>query len=228
MGGRAFGPPLCGGIPPATPPSKTIAHQPYAVIPAVWLKQRACCQPSCVKKSLNGGKNDRLVKNHGLVVVDIWKRRVKACQMQNGCGQNPTVSRLILVSNNPNPPQRPQKVFSAALRGPPRTKKVFFAALRGPSRTKGVPPGPSRPFAALRGPSRPFADKRGSSRPFVEKRVFSAARQARRDIATPSSTIPFDNCPAFLYSSVKSDPVLSRSIAAMPVGPDSAALADVL
>ena len=46
--GRAYGPPLCGGTPPATPPSKTIAHPPYAFIPAVRLIQAGGSQPiSC-------------------------------------------------------------------------------------------------------------------------------------------------------------------------------------
>ena len=44
MGGRAFGPPLCRGSAPATPPPKTISHPPYAVIPAVRLIQCGGCQ----------------------------------------------------------------------------------------------------------------------------------------------------------------------------------------
>ena len=39
MGGRAFGPPLCRGSAPATPPPKTIPHPPFGVIPAVRLIQ---------------------------------------------------------------------------------------------------------------------------------------------------------------------------------------------
>jgi len=44
MGGRAFGPPLCRGCAPATPPSKTISHRPYDVIPAVRLDEGGGCQ----------------------------------------------------------------------------------------------------------------------------------------------------------------------------------------
>ena len=40
LGGRAFGPPLCRGCAPATPPYKTIAHRPCVLIPAVRLQQR--------------------------------------------------------------------------------------------------------------------------------------------------------------------------------------------
>ena len=55
MGGRAFGPPLCRGCAPATPPYKTIPHRPYAVLPAVRLSQRGGCQPTTSSDYLNGG-----------------------------------------------------------------------------------------------------------------------------------------------------------------------------
>ena len=60
--GRAYGPPLCGGTPPATPPSKTIAHQPYAVIPTVRLIQAGGGQPNTQKNSPNGGGDEELAK----------------------------------------------------------------------------------------------------------------------------------------------------------------------
>ena len=62
MGGRAFGPPLCRGCAPATPPSKTIAHRRYASVPAALLCQRDACQPKTISASLHGGKHKRLVK----------------------------------------------------------------------------------------------------------------------------------------------------------------------
>jgi len=40
MGGRAFGPPLCRGCAPATPPYKNMSHPPCVLIPAVRLQQR--------------------------------------------------------------------------------------------------------------------------------------------------------------------------------------------
>ena len=73
MGGRAFGPPLCRGCAPATPPSKTIPHRPYVLIPAVRLQQRGCRQPDTQSNSLNGGSDKGLVKTdtvYGLVVTE--------------------------------------------------------------------------------------------------------------------------------------------------------------
>ena len=72
LGGRAFGPPLCRGCAPATPPSKTIAHRPCVLIPAVPLHQRGCRQPNTQSDSLNGGRDKVLVKTgtvYGLVVT---------------------------------------------------------------------------------------------------------------------------------------------------------------
>jgi len=57
--GRACGPPLCGGTPPATPPSKTIAHRQYALFPAVRPDQRGVCPPITRSDSLNGGSDER-------------------------------------------------------------------------------------------------------------------------------------------------------------------------
>jgi len=62
MGGRAFGPPLCRGCAPATPPSKTIPHRPCVRIPAVRLQRRGCRQPNPPSQSPNGGEDEGLVK----------------------------------------------------------------------------------------------------------------------------------------------------------------------
>ena len=44
MGGRAFGPPLCRGCAPATPPYKTIAHRPCLLFPSIVSGER-CLLP---------------------------------------------------------------------------------------------------------------------------------------------------------------------------------------
>ena len=62
LGGRAFGPPLCRGCAPATPPYKTIAHPPCLRIPAVPLQQRGRRQPNRQSDSLNGGSDMEPVK----------------------------------------------------------------------------------------------------------------------------------------------------------------------
>ncbi len=99
-GGRAFGPPLCRGCAPATPPSKTIAHRPCLRIPAVTLHQPGRRQPNRQSDSLNGGSDKGLVKTgtvYGLAVskyvfsipeihVSLWKTqqsgilRIRRCQ----------------------------------------------------------------------------------------------------------------------------------------------------
>jgi len=62
MGGRAFGPPLCRGCAPATPPYKTIALRPCVRIPAVPLQQPGCRQPNTQSDSLNGDWDKGLAK----------------------------------------------------------------------------------------------------------------------------------------------------------------------
>ncbi len=57
LGGRAFGPPLCRGCAPATPPYKTIAHPPCVLIPTVPLQQRGPRQPNTQSDCLNGGSD---------------------------------------------------------------------------------------------------------------------------------------------------------------------------
>ena len=72
MGGRAFGPPLCRGCAPATPPSKTIAHRPCARIPAVTLQRPGCRQPNMQSDSLYDGRDKGLVMTgtvYGLIVT---------------------------------------------------------------------------------------------------------------------------------------------------------------
>ena len=41
MGGRAFGPPLCRGCAPATPPYKTISHRPCLLFPSIVSGERS-------------------------------------------------------------------------------------------------------------------------------------------------------------------------------------------
>ena len=74
LGGRAFGPPLCRGCAPATPPYKTIPHRPCALIPAVPLQQPGCRQPNTQSDCLNRGSDKELVKTgtvYGLVVTPV-------------------------------------------------------------------------------------------------------------------------------------------------------------
>jgi len=78
LGGRAFGPPLCRGCAPATPPYKTIPHRPCVLIPAVRLQQRCCRLPNTQSDCLNGGSDKGLVKTDsvdGLVVTFILLKR---------------------------------------------------------------------------------------------------------------------------------------------------------
>ena len=72
LGGRACGPPLCGGTPSATPPSKTTPQRPFVLIPAVRLNQHGGCQPNVQSDRLNGGEDEGLLKTDtvcGLVVT---------------------------------------------------------------------------------------------------------------------------------------------------------------
>ncbi len=56
----ALRPSLVRGTPPATPPSKTIAHRQHALFPAVWLNQRGVRQPNTPSDSLHSGSDERL------------------------------------------------------------------------------------------------------------------------------------------------------------------------
>ena len=168
MGGRAFGPPLCRVCAPATPPSKTIAHQPYAFIPAARLKQGAGGQPNTLPNGLNGSGHETLVKTATYIWLSSFSwpfyrlstfgdNSSKCNKKQDSHSQNQTVSRPILLFSDQYL-YHPKKVFFAALRGkkgvlrgppwPSVDKKVFFAPLCGPPRTKKVF------FATLRAPSR--------------------------------------------------------------------------
>ena len=186
------GPPLCRGCAPATPPSKTIAQQPYAFIPAARLKQGAGGQPNTLPNGLNGSGHETLVKTATYIWLSSFSwpfyrlstfgdNSSKCNKKQDSHSQNQTVSRPILLFSDQYL-YHPKKVFFAALRGkkgvlrgPPWTKRCSsrpFAALRGQKRCS------SRPFATLRGQkrcsSRPFATLRGqkrcSSRPFAPLR----------------------------------------------------------
>ena len=61
LGGRAFGPPLCRGCAPATPPYKTISHRPCLRIPALPLHQPVCRQTYTQSDRLGGGRDKGLV-----------------------------------------------------------------------------------------------------------------------------------------------------------------------
>ena len=64
FGGRAFGPPLCRGCAPATPPSKTMPQRPFVVIPAVRPIQGGGCQPN-THRQIPNPTNDRERANEG-------------------------------------------------------------------------------------------------------------------------------------------------------------------
>ena len=61
LGGRAFGPPLCRGCAPATPPYKTIAHRPCVRIPTVPLQQRGYRKPNTQADCPIVGGNEKLI-----------------------------------------------------------------------------------------------------------------------------------------------------------------------
>ena len=48
MGGRAFGPPLCRGCAPATPPYKTIPHRPCLLFPSIVSGERSLLPLRCL------------------------------------------------------------------------------------------------------------------------------------------------------------------------------------
>ncbi len=74
MGGRAFGPPLCRGCAPATPPYKTIAHRPCVLIPAVRLQQGGGSQPNTLSDSLHGGRVRGLVKTGTVDGLEVTRK----------------------------------------------------------------------------------------------------------------------------------------------------------
>ena len=133
MGGRAFGPPLCRGCAPATPPSKTIAHQPYAFIPAVRLKQGGCPQPIARRDSLNGGSDEELV-NKG-----VFRGPQRPFVDQERSSSWP----LAALRGSKRSCRCRSSWSFVALSGPPWTKRSCrcrsswsFVALSGPSWTK--------------------------------------------------------------------------------------------
>ena len=173
MGCRAFGPPLCRGCAPATPPSKTIAHQPYAFIPAVRLKQGGCPQPILKRDSLNGGSDEELV-NKGVLrgpqrpFVD--QERSSSWPLAALRGQKEVAVAVLRGPSWPLAALRGQKeVAVAVLRGPSwpsaalrGQKEVAVAVLRGPSWPLAALRGQKEvAVAVLRGPSWPLAALRG-------------------------------------------------------------------
>ena len=117
LGGRAFGPPLCRGCAPATPPYKTIAHRPCLRIPAVPLQQRGCRQPNTQSDRLNGGSDKKLVKAgtvYGLVVTPMQLPSVRAYQVELSRTRSRSFSGLY---------GRPQHLAQPRLSGPPELQR---------------------------------------------------------------------------------------------------------
>ena len=161
MGGRAFGPPLCRGCAPATPPSKTIAHQPYAFIPAVRLKQGGCPQPIAIRDSLNDSLNvlrgsdgvalsgpswmKKLVKKKEVAVASSWSFVALSGPpwTKRSCSSSrpfaPLRKRCCRCSCRPSWPLaalRGQKEVAVAVLRPSLPVASWSLALSGPSWTK--------------------------------------------------------------------------------------------
>jgi len=78
LGGRAFGPPLCRGCAPATPPTKPSLTRCVPSSQRVGWRAWRRLYTSCVTKSLNDSKDDWLVNYCGLVVTcNLSSRRRK-------------------------------------------------------------------------------------------------------------------------------------------------------
>jgi len=88
MGGRAFGPPLCRGCAPATPPSKTRPHRHCAFIAACPLASAAATAHQLRHQNLNSSNSNRLVKYCGLVVA-VTTLRHAAMAQDNYWGTSP-------------------------------------------------------------------------------------------------------------------------------------------
>ena len=117
LGGRAFGPPLCRGCAPATPPSKTIPHRPCVRIPAVPLHQPGCRKPNTQSDSQNGGSDKGLVKTDtvdGLVVTRWVKRLMRRSHLRNQAHGSSPNSCLPSPVNCPGLPN-----FCSSSRGSP-------------------------------------------------------------------------------------------------------------
>ena len=157
LGGRAFGPPLCGGTPPATPPPKP-APQPSATAVVSRLRHERAQTVSHVP----GWKKLYSVPIPGSKGVKVFSTVLSGSK---------GVKVFFVVLRGPSWKKRGVKVFFVVLRGPSWKKGVSrcsswsFAALRG---KKGVSRCSSWSFAALRGkkgvlslPPRPFIEERG-------------------------------------------------------------------
>jgi len=106
LGGRAFGPPLCGGTPPATPPSKTSAHRHWVVFSAVRPDQRGGCQPNTQSDNLNGGGVERLVETDAVCGLGSYGSKCKRGYKRVG-GVQPSGSLRSAKSTIPNKRMRP-------------------------------------------------------------------------------------------------------------------------
>ncbi len=170
FGGRAFGPPLCRGCAPATPPYKNMPDRPGAPKPA--------CVPATVRVPQDPESCQRSTASQRR------PNRLRQCQ------QEPATAIPKILLQTANKPNKPWKRFSSrplvALRGKRcSSSSSAVAVLRGPSRSFAEKrcSSSSSAVAVLRAPSRSFADKRcsssssavavfrGPSRPFVEKGV---------------------------------------------------------
>ena len=219
LGGRAFGPPLCGGIPPQRPLENPLKTRPAANIPSS--PQGDCCQPQKVFFVLRGPSwIKKGVLRPSWPFVDQKKvfSVVLRGPSQKRCSPPPFVALrgskegvLRVAKGFLRGPSWPfvdqKKVFSAALRGPSwikrRCSSCPFVALRGSK--EGVLRGPSWTDrilpckGVLRGPSwidqimnrfYPSLDRVRSSRPF---RVILPEKLLRGSVfcaaTTPAATI---------------------------------------
>ena len=118
LGGRAFGPPLCRGCAPATPPYKTIPHRPCVLIPAVRLQQRGCRQPNTQSDCQNCGSDKELVKTgtvYGLVVTVAAIRAALRGQRCRSCS-SPRLSEAVLDAPKKTASVNEHRAQTAALR----------------------------------------------------------------------------------------------------------------
>ncbi len=89
LGGRAFGPPLCGGFPPATPPSNNMPRRVCAFIPALMLatgcvrpRSETWLVPSMSQGRQKLGKSDEASPTQALPVSPV-PSRARYCNPDN-------------------------------------------------------------------------------------------------------------------------------------------------
>ncbi len=141
LGGRAFGPPLCRGCAPATPPSKTIAHRPCVLIPAMRLQQPGCRQPNTQSDCLNGDSDKGLVKAgtvYGLVVTPMQMLSVRAYQVKLSRVRSRSSFRALWPAPTSGPAAlvRSARIAEARIAGTIRLEqqtKAFFSRWESPS-----------------------------------------------------------------------------------------------